>query len=378
MANQMHYIDVDGHILEPHGLWEEYVEPEYRERTLKIKEDEKGLEYLSIDGTPSWFARGGMLGAMGAIGQDTHPFLEPGKIKWEDALIPGGYDPHVRVKVMDEERIDKTLVYPSLGLVWEAECLDPKLAAANCRGYNNWVFDFCGPYPDRLIAVAHIPTLDIEEGVRELRRAAKRGAKAAMLSGTTPNRLPYGSSYFDPLWAEAQDLDIPITIHPAGGPTSISSHLYPRQEDLTTWWVFVYEADEVKMQFTTFFNEGTFERFPNLKVVVLESGIGWLVPWIDRMDDKFDVNGFTTPMKMRPSEYFQRNCWIAMDPDDRMARFSIEELGSDRFLWAYDYPHSDSVTDPIRKLEENLAPLPEDDQRKVSGANALELYHLAP
>ena len=376
MNTAIRYIDVDGHILEPGDLWVEYIEAEFKDRTLRILEDDEGLEYVSIDGVPSWFAQGGTLGALGAIGQDARPFLEPGRIKWEDALLPGGYDPHERVKVMDAERIHQTLVYPSLGLVWEADCRDPRLAAANCRAYNNWVFDFCRPYPDRLIPVAHIPTLDVEEGVTELRRCAKRGAKAAMISGAAPARRPFGGRYFDPLWKEAEGLDIPVTLHPSSGPEHFPSYLYPALEDVTTWWVFMYSAEEVKMQFTTFFNEGTFERFPKLKLVVLESGTGWLVPWIERMDDKYEVNGFTTPMKMKPSEYFQRNCWIAMAPDDKMANFNIDNLGPNRLLWAYDYPHSDSILNPVEKLNENLAPLPSAQRNRIIGENAIELYRL--
>lgn len=214
MSTTTPYIDVDGHILEPANLWMDYIEPKFRDRTLKIAEDDQGLEYLSIDGKPSWFAQGGTLGALGAIGQDVNPFLEPGRIKWDDALLPGGYDPHARIKVMDEEGIAKSMVYPSLGLVWEADCTDAKLAAATCRAYNNWMFDFCRPYPGRLIPVSHIPTLDVEEGVKELRRTAKLGAKAAMVSGASPGRRPLGGSYFDPLWKEAEGLDIAVTLHP--------------------------------------------------------------------------------------------------------------------------------------------------------------------
>ena len=370
------YIDVDGQILEPHGLWEDYVGPLYRDRTLKILEDEDGLEYLSVDGEPSGFARGGTPGALGAIGQDVNPFLEPGRIKWEDALLPGGYDPHERIKVMDAEGIDKTLVYPSLGLVWEADCKDAKLAAANCRAYNNWMFDFCRPYPGRLVPVAHIPTLDVGEGLKEIKRAAKLGAKAAMVSGAVASNRPLGSRYFDPMWQEAQALGLPITIHPSSGPNQILNNLYPDLADVTTWWVFIYAADDVKMQFTTFFNDGTFERFPDLKVVVLESGTGWLVPWIQRMDDKFEVNGFTTPMKMKPSEYFQRNCWISMHPDDKMALFNVEQLGAEKLMWAYDYPHSDSVTEPKAKLDENLAPLHATQRESIIGSTAIALYGL--
>ena len=371
------FVDVDGHIMEPPGLWQEYIDPEYKDRALRIAQDEKGLEYLSVDGKKAWFMQGGTLGALGAIEQDVRPFLTPGKISWKDAMLPGGHDPHERIKVMDAEEIDTTLVYPSLGLGWENDCDDPKLAAANCRAYNDWVFDFCRPYPNRLIPVAHIPTKDVQESVKELRRTAKLGAKAAMLGSDSPSDYPYGHLYYDPLWAEAQELDIPMTIHPATGKNSVTAQAYPRQKDINTWWVFVLGGENVKLNFTSFFAEGTFERFPRLKLVVLESGIGWLVYWIDRMDEKFEVNGFTTPMKQMPSEYFQRQCWISMDPDERLARFSIEVLGADKFLWAYDYPHSDSIVKPVKELKENLAPLPEESQRKVFGENAIKLYSLS-
>ena len=376
MSTTTPYIDVDGHILEPADLWLNYIEPKYRDRTLKIAEDEHGLEYLSVDGKPSWFAQGGTLGALGAIGQDVNPFLEPGKIKWEDALLPGGYDPHERVKVMDEEGIGKSMVYPSLGLVWEADCTDPALAAANCRAYNNWVFDFCKPYPDRLIPVTHIPTLDVEEGVKELRRTAKLGTKAGMISGASPGRRPLGGRYFDPLWKEAEGLGITMTLHPSSGPDHMPNYLYPNIEECTTWWIFVVSAEDVKLQFTTFFNEGTFDKFPGLKLVVLESGTGWLVPWIQRMDDKFEYNGFTTPMKKKPSEYFNANCWIAMDPDDENLHCNLRHLNPDRFVWAYDYPHSDSITEPRKKLDENLAPLAPETRQLIIGETAMRLYDL--
>ncbi len=371
------FVDVDGHIMEPSNLWMEYLEHEYKDRALRIERDEKGLEYLSVEGKWSWWLSGGTLGAVGAIGQDVKPFLTPGKVSYEDAVLPGARYPDERVKVMDDEGIDMTFIYPSLGLNWEHECKDPKLAAAYARAYNNWVLDFCRPHPDRLIPVAHIPTLDIQEGVKELERTLKLGAKAAMLVSLSPTKQPYGTPYFDPLWAVAQEAEMPITIHPASGSLETPAHYYPRPEDNTTWWSFVMGGEDVKMNFTSLFNSGTFDRFPRLKVVVLESGIGWLVYWIDRMEEKFDVNGFTTGMKLRPQEYFQRQCWAAMDPDERLVKYSIDVLGAEKFLWAFDYPHSDSVVNPVGELKENLAPLPEEAQRKVFGENAIELYRLA-
>lgn len=374
--NKNEFVDVDGHILEPANLWEEYLEPEYKERALRIELDENGLEYMSVDGEKSWFQRNGTLGAVGAIGQDVRPFLTPGRVSYQEAQLPGAYVPDERIKVMDSEGIDVTLVYPSLSLSWEADCEDPRLAAAYCRAYNNWLFDFCKPHPDRLIPVAHIPTLDVQEGIKELERTTKLGAKAAMFGSVPPTGNPYGSRYYDPLWAVAQDLDVPVTIHPTTGHREFPVLAYSNKEEITTWWHFVMGGEDAKMNFTSFFNSNTFDRFPRLKVVLLESGMGWLVYWLDRMEEKFDVNGFTTGMKLRPTEYFHRQCWVAMDPDERLVKYGIEVLGADRFLWAFDYPHSDSVLHPVAELKENLEPMPEDVREKVYGQNAVNLYNL--
>ena len=368
-------IDVDGHIMEPADLWQEYIEPEYRDRALHIARDDKGLEYLSIDGHEVELMQGGTLGAFGAIGKDARPYLTPGMISWKEAMVPGGYDPHERVKVMDSEEIDITIVYPTLGICWEHDCQDAKLAAACCRAYNNWVFDFCRPHPDRLVPVSHIPTLDLDEGIKELERTVKLGAKAVMINSVPPNNLPYGLPHYDRLWAAAQDADIPVSIHPGVGKGCYWARCYPA-EYITTWWSFVLTPPDLIMHFTSFINEGTFDKFPKLKLVILESGIGWLVGLVDRMEEKYDVNGFTARMKLRPKEYVTNNCWFSMDPDERLARLSIEVLGADRFLWAYDYPHSDSILNPVRELRENMGPLPEADQRKVFGENAIKLYKL--
>ena len=145
MNDSITYVDVDGHILEPPTMWLDYIEPEYRDGAVQILLDDKGLEYLSVAGATSWFMQGGVLGNIAGIGQDVREHLTPGSITYEESLLPGGYDPHERIKVMDEEGIDVSILYPSLGLCWEDVCPDPKLAAANCRAYNNWMIDFCKP-----------------------------------------------------------------------------------------------------------------------------------------------------------------------------------------------------------------------------------------
>ena len=132
----------------------------------------------------------------------------------------------------------------------------------------------------------------------------------------------------------------------------------------------------VMIAFTTLFEGGVFDRFPNLKVAVLESGCGWIAWWLDRMDHTSEQFHFTTPMKLMPSEYFRNQCWISMDPDEDLALPMIERLQADRFVWASDYPHSEGHSDPVNTIKQTLSPLPEPDQAKVLGENAIRLYNL--
>ena len=128
--------------------------------------------------------------------------------------------------------------------------------------------------------------------------------------------------------------------------------------------------------FVSFFQGAVFDRYPELKLVVLEADCAWM-PWLlHRMDEIRDVIGFTAPMQLRPSEYFQRQCWISMEPDDELALDAITHLGADKLVWAYDFPHSDSGTDPVANLKETLKDLSPENQHKIMARNAIELYQL--
>ena len=128
--------------------------------------------------------------------------------------------------------------------------------------------------------------------------------------------------------------------------------------------------------FVSFFQGGVFDRFPELRLVVLEAGCAWM-PWIlERMDEMQAVIGFTAESAMRPSEYFKTQCWISLEPNDEFGSFVIEHLGADRVVWAYDYPHSDSATEPIKHLTKLLEGLSPEERCLVAGDNAVELYRL--
>jgi predicted TIM-barrel fold metal-dependent hydrolase len=89
----------------------------------------------------------------------------------------------------------------------------------------------------------------------------------------------------------------------------------------------------VQAAFTVLVSTGVFQRFPHLKYVILESGGGWIAHWLDRMDGKYKVGKEFSPLKEKPSFYFQRQCYISVDPDEKTTPAMVELLGEDHFVW---------------------------------------------
>jgi len=208
-------IDADGHILEPPELWQKNLEAKFKDRALGLARDENGVESFIVDGHFSAISRG--LGIAAAFGQ-------PGEVAFSNEFSymdgpPGAYEPHARVKLLDEEGIDAAVLYPTLGLLWEGEVNDPELAMAYCRVYNDWITEFCSPYPNRLYPVAHISLMDVDRAVAELKRVAKKGAKGVMLTPWPANGKAYGDTSYDPFWAVAQDLGTPVGLHVIARPS---------------------------------------------------------------------------------------------------------------------------------------------------------------
>src|SRR5258708_33271306 len=113
-------VDADGHVMEPEEVWVRFLEPQWRDRAIRIETDDEGMHNRLIDGKSHGLVRG-IMGIIGGVGMqdDIEALLAPGMRTYQDGLVPGGYDPAARLKVLDEEGIDVCLLYPTLGLAWE-------------------------------------------------------------------------------------------------------------------------------------------------------------------------------------------------------------------------------------------------------------------
>lgn len=375
-GEHMLMVDADGHVMEPVDLWENYIDPEYRDRAIKLEHDKDGFEVLTFDGKPFEALRG-KLAALGGIEMDTERLSTKGGMTYAEGCPPGGYDPAERIKVLDQEGVDISLMYPTIGICWEAHVRDPKLATAYTRAYNRWIVEFCSHDRKRMVPVAHISLLDPEGAVEEVIRARKDGCVGIMLSPdmAARNGLHFDDPVFKPFWETVQDLDMPIAFHVVvRDQPSYHEWLHPKAP--TGLFNFAFVAMDVMAAFTMFLSLGMFEMYPGVRLAVLETGANWIAAWLERLDHKYEVTP-TKRLKIKPSDYFRRQCLVSADPDETMTAAVMDHIGADYFIWASDYPHIDASMGVIPELRRNVADLPEANQRKIFGENAKKFYRLS-
>jgi predicted TIM-barrel fold metal-dependent hydrolase len=365
-------IDADGHVLEPAWLWERYLEERYRPRAMRVRTDEQGLEYLEHDGRPSERAVKGALSLMGAMGEES-PAIRP----YMDSIPYGAGDPKERLELLDREGLDAALLYPTIGLLWECAVTDAEISLAYMRAYNRWIADFCRDSGGRLVPIAQLTLLDPEGSAAELERAVRDGCRGGFVAPFTHSQKPHGHPDHDALWAKACELDVPIGIHPTWEPkwaVPVRFRGFAREAE---FFYNVMLRQGVQQAFLSFFALGTLDRFPALRLGVLEAGSGWIGSFLDRADAVFEtIAGRGARLAKRPSEIFRRQCFISGDPDETAAPHVIEHVGADHFVWATDYPHPDHPGSWVRALERFVAPLGPETRDRVLGRNVARIYGL--
>ncbi|HEX3882150.1 MAG TPA: amidohydrolase family protein [Stellaceae bacterium] len=373
MARTYNVVDADGHILEPLNLWLDYIDPAYRDRAPRLVTNKNGKQQLQIDTMMAGSAERG-LGAIGAIGaRDGHVIADGFEY---DQGRPGGFDPHKRIPDMDMDGIDAAFLYPSIGL-FVGGVVDPALAGAICRAYNRWLADYCKPYPDRLFGVAMLPMQDVDIAIKEMTFARKElGMHAGFLRPNPYNNRLIHDLVYEPFWTAAEELDFAVGFHEGAAPgmpqVGVDRFIGRGAQHI------ISHTMEMMLAALSMIWGGVCERHPKLRVGFLESGGGWIAPWLDRMDRHFDDQGFNdSGLKTRPSDIFRKQCWISFEPVEGGLKHLADYIGPHKIMWATDYPHPDGffpgAPEMVRKRLEGLSP---ETQRQVMAGGAMGFYGL--
>ncbi len=368
-------VDADGHVLEPPDLWETYLEARYQPRALRLAVDATGVEYLEIDGKPSARSRGAALSLLGAMGEDDR--RPSAARRYADNLPFGACDPQQRLTLLDQENLEMALLYPTLGLLWECELTDPALSLAYCRAYNRWIADFCRDCDGRLVPIAQLTLLDPAGSAAELARAVKDGCKGAWVNPFNHRRVIHGSSEHDVLFAQCVALDVPLAIHPTFTPHAAAEGIFDWPKGGRGWAEAIWLRAIVQQAFISFMALGTFDRFPTLRLGILEAGSGWIGALLDRLD-AYAASMRLPGLGAKPTatEYFRRQCFISGDPDETAAPHVIDHVGADCFMWATDYPHPDHPHTWVDDLTRYVAQLTPETRAKMLGGNVKRIYRL--
>jgi predicted TIM-barrel fold metal-dependent hydrolase len=371
MGRSYDVIDADGHVLEPVDLFDTYIDPAYRDGAPRMIVDTDGKERLLIEGKVYGSPKG--LGILGGVGARDGTVAEE-TMKYEEGR-PGGFDPHARIPDMDLDGIDAAFLFPSVGL-FSGAIQEPKLAAAVCRAYNRWLADYCKPYPDRLFSVAMLPMQSIELAIEEMRYARKElGMRAAFLRPNPYNGRMLHHPDYEPFWAAVEELDVAIGLHEgaSGGMPQVGVDRFTTRGARH----IISHTMEMMLAAMSVIWEGVCDRHPKIRVGFMESGGGWIAPWLDRMDRHFDDQGFNdSGLSMRPSDLFRRNCWISFEPVEGSLTVLADYIGPRKILWATDYPHPDGFFPGAPKLIADRAGLSAETKRQILGGGAKAFYGL--
>jgi predicted TIM-barrel fold metal-dependent hydrolase len=367
-------VDADSHVLEPADLWERYIDPPFRDRAIRIVEV-GGVEQL-IMGEEVILA--GRLAGLGGVHLDRSTVFA-GDLRYQDGCPPASYEPRARVALWDEWNVTAGLVFPTIGILpFPNE--DPSLASAYCRAYNRWQADFAAESGGRVLSVAHLNLADVDEAVRELEWCLERGFKAVFLPPEPIGIHRPGEARFDPLWARCAEAGVPVCLHVV---VRFSGAAVP----YAAWhgagagvaFAFALGAPgQIIPAVATMVLDGTFDRHPGLRVLCVEAGCGWAAHLMDRLDEKWSVFGPLLPdsLKLKPSEYLQRNVWYVAEPEERTIGAMLDLVGEDRILWGSDYPHVDSNMDAPQQIRRSVEGLTPERRAAVLGGNAARLFGL--
>jgi predicted TIM-barrel fold metal-dependent hydrolase len=393
-ADTLRFVDSDGHVLEhPDGMLE-YAPAGFRDRIWHIETDADGRQWCVYD-DQRISANGLALAGTAGLSLEERERAQRGELRYTE-VRPAAYDAHARLVDMDTDHIDLSVVYPTM-LLGIAGLTDVEFAAAQCRAYNDWLADHVADGDGRLFGVAIVPQQDLELATAEIRRVADvPGIVGVMLRpNPTEDWRPFSDEVYDPLWSAASDAGLPVGLHPflmadlPGACLGLRlNHLrvsaMPVPEGATSTIDNVYFTQAISNPFDMMSSMafllagGVCERFPDLKIVFLEANGGWIVPWLERLDHHYEIFRWDVPnLRAEPSAYFRRQCWISFDPDESALAFTANSplVGSDRIVWASDYPHPDAkfpgVTD---ELAEAMDGLTAEQQAHIAGENCRALY----
>ncbi len=277
------------------------------------------------------------------------------------------------LRVMERENIETAVLFPTPQVV---NIRETAFAQAVCSAYNDHLANEFAVHSNRLKPIGILPQRDPEAAARELRRAASELGLGGFMIAPQGLPLGLGDTFFDPIYAEAERMNVAICIHATRfDEAEVGADIFKTFNEVHTWVM----AAGVMLHFTSIMFNAVPLRFPKLKLAFLEAGATWLPYYLDRMDEHWELRGkYDSPqLPMKPSELFrQSQVYISGEPDEGLFAQTVDYIGADHFLYASDFPHQDSKFPQNLEELEQRTDLSEQTKRKILYENPKALYSL--
>ncbi len=359
-------ISADSHISEPPNCYIDFIDPAYKDRAPRVETHERYGDVFIIDGLEQPVPM-----ALSAAAGKKPEELKPGGVSFED-LPKSAWNGAYRAADQDRDGVSAEIIYPTAGMLL-CNHPDTDYQVACFGAYNRWLETFIGDAPEgRLFGLGQVALRSVDEGIKELEDAKKRGYVGVMMTGNPPE-ADYDDPMYDALWEAAVDLELPLSFHIL---TSRADSLKQRGPKINGFLGIMRGCQDI---LGTFVFGGVFERHPKLKVVCAEADAGWVPHFVYRMDHAYDRHRFwmkAPPLEKMPSEYFLNNIYLTFQ-DDWTAFKYREDMNPRRLMWANDFPHSDS-TWPWSQgiLEEHTKDMSQKEKDWILHDNVVECYNL--
>ena len=374
MEDRYLLVSSDGHAGPPAELYRQYLESAYHERFDAHQAELEALRELTRTTDE-------------AFGQ-----------KWEAETGDGGlsaaYDSGVRDTKLDGEGVAVEVLFPDADVLGTGRVAsspfgsglssgrdtEPELVMAGARAHNRWLADFCAASPGRRIGAAVVPiTVDVDQAVAEIRAAHELGLTGVMIPTRWFDAPAYHDPVYEPVWATLEELGMVLHTHSGAGPADY---------DVGPGFMAIYATEAwwwAARPLWVLLWSGVFERHPALRYVIAENGAWWLPDLVKKMDEKYHGghntkklgNVFREHLSMPPSDYVDRNCFLAASTpggDDIDRR---HDIGVGNILWGNDFPHPEGTFPYTReRVRQRFGAMPEEEARAILGLNAVEVYGL--
>jgi predicted TIM-barrel fold metal-dependent hydrolase len=343
-------IDADAHIIEGEELFNAYLPESVRGRAPGLQPNAQGARRFFFDGVE-------------------HPPF-PDEISIRKPMAAEN-----RIKVLDKEKIWAALIFPSGALSVQYAC-EPELARTITSSYTDWIADYVSDFKNRLFYAAPLTLHDVDWAAQEAQRAVRKGARAIVVRPNPCAGRTWDDPAYDPLYATVQDLGVPLVFHETtGDPNTAAADRYGiRNSARYAFNHVISHSFEQMFAAMSVICGGVLEKFPNLKIMFAEAGCGWVPYWLARLDSHREhrILGKQMPIRMKPSEYWHRQCYVTCEPDDETLPHAIAAVGAERIVFSTDYPHFDSAGGAVRAFED--IPIKTEQRRKILWDNASQLF----